>query len=183
LDVSWVGSLYIHFWGLLPPNGILAGANSLCVQVLHSPIFAALLHGTRVVGVSHTLWHSAEGATYIQQGGQSHWASAHILVWNMLNCFCWFETVGLYEADLLQVKDNETSTMETVQGIQQTIALLQKVSMLCVYSSVEMSLEMSVNFMPADAVVGGLDWIPNEKCELLAASEMSFSQNLSAAAE
>jgi len=27
----------------------------------------------------------------------------------------------------VQVKDNETSTMETVQGIQQTIVLLQKV--------------------------------------------------------
>ena len=29
--------------------------SSLCVQVLRSPILAALLHGTRAVGVSHTL--------------------------------------------------------------------------------------------------------------------------------
>jgi len=29
--------------------------NSLCVQVLRSPILAALLHGTRAVGVSQTL--------------------------------------------------------------------------------------------------------------------------------
>jgi len=29
--------------------------NSLCVQVLRSPILAALLHGTRVLGVSQTL--------------------------------------------------------------------------------------------------------------------------------
>jgi len=51
------------------PNGILPGANSLCVQVLRSPIFAALLHGTRVVGVSQTLRRSAEGVTNIWQGG------------------------------------------------------------------------------------------------------------------
>jgi len=29
--------------------------NSLCVQTLRSPVLAALLHGTRVVGVSQTL--------------------------------------------------------------------------------------------------------------------------------
>jgi len=32
-------------------------------------ILAALLHGTPVVGVSQTLRHSTEGATYIRQGG------------------------------------------------------------------------------------------------------------------
>jgi len=31
---------------------------SLCVQVLHSPILAALLHGTRAVGVSQSLRHA-----------------------------------------------------------------------------------------------------------------------------
>ena len=40
--------------------------NSLCIQVMRSPIFAALPHGTRVVGVSQTLRHSAEGATCIR---------------------------------------------------------------------------------------------------------------------
>ena len=34
-----------------------------------SPMLAPLLHGSRVVGVSQTLWHRAEGATYIGQGG------------------------------------------------------------------------------------------------------------------
>jgi len=43
--------------------------NSLSVQVLRSPIFAALLHGTRVVSISQTLRRSAEGATYIRHGG------------------------------------------------------------------------------------------------------------------
>jgi len=38
-------------------------------------VLAALLHGTLVVGVSQTLRHWTEGATYIRQGGQhvGHW--------------------------------------------------------------------------------------------------------------
>ena len=78
LAVSWASTLYIHFWGLLPPNGIFLGAKFTCVQVLRSPILAALLHDTRVVGVSQTLRRvqgmelrnlrsssfSTEGATY-----------------------------------------------------------------------------------------------------------------------
>ena len=35
--------------------------NSLCVQILRSPILSALLHGTGAVGVSQTLRRSAEG--------------------------------------------------------------------------------------------------------------------------
>ena len=75
LAISWAGTLYIHFWELLPRNGICQVQNSLCVQVLHSPILAVLLRGTRVVGISQTLWHWAEGATYIRQGGHhvGHW--------------------------------------------------------------------------------------------------------------
>jgi len=36
---------------------------------------AALLHSTLVVGISQTLWHWTEGATYIWQGGHhvGHW--------------------------------------------------------------------------------------------------------------
>jgi len=38
-------------------------------------VLAALLHGTPVLGISQTLWHWTEGATYIQQGGHhvGHW--------------------------------------------------------------------------------------------------------------
>ena len=53
------------FSGLLPPNGILPGAKF----ALRSTILAALLDGTRAVAVSQTLRRSADGATYIQQGG------------------------------------------------------------------------------------------------------------------
>ena len=37
---------------------------------------AALLHGTLVVGVSQSLWHWTEGATYILAGQSSRWALA-----------------------------------------------------------------------------------------------------------
>ena len=49
------GTLYIHFWGLLPLMEFCQVQNSLCIQVLHSPILAALLHGTQAVGVSQSL--------------------------------------------------------------------------------------------------------------------------------
>jgi len=68
LAVSWAGILYIHFRSC-PLTEFCQVQNSLCVQVLRSPILAALLHGTRVVGVSQTLRPWGEGATYIRQGG------------------------------------------------------------------------------------------------------------------
>ena len=43
MAVSWAGSRYMHFRGL-PLDGISPRANSLCAQVLRSPILAALLH-------------------------------------------------------------------------------------------------------------------------------------------
>jgi len=57
LPISWTGTLYILFWRLLSLTEFCHVQNSLCVQVLHSSILAALLHGTRAVGVSQTLWH------------------------------------------------------------------------------------------------------------------------------
>jgi len=63
LAVSWASILYIHFLGLLSPNGILPGAKfslqpSLAFSYIgSSPILATLLHGTRALGVSQTLRH------------------------------------------------------------------------------------------------------------------------------
>ena len=54
LAISWAGTLYIHCWGGGGSCFLTAFCqvqNSLCVQVLHSPVLAALLHGTRAVGV------------------------------------------------------------------------------------------------------------------------------------
>jgi len=66
--------IYI-FRGSCPVTELCQVQNSLCVQVLRSPILAALLHGTPVVGVSQTLWRWTEGSTYIRQGGHRvrHW--------------------------------------------------------------------------------------------------------------
>jgi len=48
LAVFWAGVLCIHLGGGLLP------LMEFCVQVVRSPILAALLHGTRAVGVSKT---------------------------------------------------------------------------------------------------------------------------------
>jgi len=57
---------YVYILGrFCPITEFCQVQNSLCVQVLRSFILAALLHGTGAVGVSQTLWRSADGATYI----------------------------------------------------------------------------------------------------------------------
>jgi len=63
--------------------GLLAA--EICWRVWGTPanfngfrVLAALLHGTLVPGVSQTLRHWTEGATYIRQGGHHVWALAHI---------------------------------------------------------------------------------------------------------
>ena len=69
---------YIYvFGGSCPVTELCHVQNSLCVQVLRSHILAALLHGTRAVGVNETApsykeWNYgtfAQGATYIRLGG------------------------------------------------------------------------------------------------------------------
>jgi len=47
----------IYIFGLLPPDKFCPVQNSLHVQVMHSPVLAALLHCTPAVGVSQTLRH------------------------------------------------------------------------------------------------------------------------------
>jgi len=78
----WPSPALVHyiytFGGSCPVKEFCQVQNSLCVQVLRSPILAALLHGTRAVGVSQTLRHSAEGATYIRQGGHQVVLPCHI---------------------------------------------------------------------------------------------------------
>ena len=52
--VSWAGTLCIHFRGSCPLTEFCHVQNSLCVQVLRSPILAALLHGISAAGASQT---------------------------------------------------------------------------------------------------------------------------------
>ena len=56
LAVYWTGTLYIHFWRLLPFNGLLPATKFALRPSLATPILAALLHGTRAAAVSQTLW-------------------------------------------------------------------------------------------------------------------------------
>jgi len=51
---------YIYiFGGSCPLSQFCQVQNSLYVQVLRSPVLAALLHGAGAVGVSQTLWHGS----------------------------------------------------------------------------------------------------------------------------
>jgi len=64
---------YIYnFGGSCPLTEFCQVQNSLCVQVLRSPILAALLHGTWAESVSQTLRHGI----FTRQGGHPvrHWA-------------------------------------------------------------------------------------------------------------
>jgi len=71
-------SVYI-FGGSCPLTEFCQVQHSQCVQVMHSPILAALLQDTRAVCICQTLWHvTRKGirelsllicATYILQGG------------------------------------------------------------------------------------------------------------------
>ena len=55
---AWPSPALVHlytFWGLLPLTEFCPVQKSLYVQVLRSPILAALLHGTPAAGISQTL--------------------------------------------------------------------------------------------------------------------------------
>jgi len=71
----WPSPGLVHYIGLYifgsscPLTELYQVQNALCVQVLRSPILAALLHGTRIVGLNQALRRSVQGATYIRQGG------------------------------------------------------------------------------------------------------------------
>ena len=66
LAVSWAGTLYIHFLGLLPPEGILPGAKfTLRPSLAFSYIGSVnVQYGTRAVGVRKT------AAWYLQATGR-----------------------------------------------------------------------------------------------------------------
>ena len=68
LAVSSAATLYIDFRGLLPLTEFCHVQNSLYVQVMRSPILAALMHGTPAAGVSQTLPRCARnGITELSQ--------------------------------------------------------------------------------------------------------------------
>jgi len=59
---------YMYISGAFAPDRICQVQTSLCIQVLRSPILAALLHGTRPVGISQTLrYGTRNGITELSQ--------------------------------------------------------------------------------------------------------------------
>ena len=84
LAVTWATTLYIHFGVILLPNQILPLQNSLCVQVLCSPILPALLQGTLAAAVSQTLWRGTwTGITELSQ------KAPPIFGWVAITSFLW----------------------------------------------------------------------------------------------
>jgi len=79
--------IYIHFRWLLLVMEFCLVQNSLYVQVLHSPILAALLHSTPAAGVSQLcgmvqgmeLWNFRRRCHLYSDGQPWRWASAHSL--------------------------------------------------------------------------------------------------------
>jgi len=63
----------VNFGPLVAEIGSLVWGTPANFKGFH--VLAALLHGTPVVGISQTLRHWTEGATYIRQGGHhvGHW--------------------------------------------------------------------------------------------------------------
>jgi len=88
----WLSSALLHyiyiFGGSCPLMEFCHVQNSLCVQVLHSPILAALLRGTPAAGSAKLcgmvqgmeLWNFHRGRHLYLARRPSRWASAHILV-------------------------------------------------------------------------------------------------------
>jgi len=72
LQDVWSSPALVHymyiFGGSCPLTEFCQLQNSFCIQVLRSPILAALLHGTRAVAVSQTLWRGTRnGITELSQ--------------------------------------------------------------------------------------------------------------------
>jgi len=78
LAVYWAGALYIHFWGLLPPDRFLPGAKfTLSPSLVFSCIGSITArHSSSLHQPNFAAWYNewnygtiAEGATYIRLGG------------------------------------------------------------------------------------------------------------------
>ena len=79
LAISWAGTLYIHFRGLLPPGRILLGAEFILRPSLAWSCIGSVTarHSSSRCQPNFAVWYKewnyrtfAEGATYIRLGGQ-----------------------------------------------------------------------------------------------------------------
>ena len=81
LAVSWAGILYIHFWGLLSPNGILPRAKfTLHSSLAFSYIGSVTARHSSSGHQANRCQEFSRGHHLYSAGRPSRWASAHILV-------------------------------------------------------------------------------------------------------
>jgi len=74
LAISGLVHCICIFGGYCPLAKFFQVQNSLCIQVLHSPVLAALLHDTGAVCISQTVAVSREQHVYSQGGHHvGHW--------------------------------------------------------------------------------------------------------------
>jgi len=99
LVVSWAGTIYIHFWRLLPPDGIISDAKfTLRPNLMFSyigSITARARQSSSGRQANFAAWYKewnygtlAEDATCIRLGGHHVWhqPTAHILVLTVMSC-------------------------------------------------------------------------------------------------
>jgi len=110
LAVSWAGTLYIHFWGLLPPDGILPRAKfTLCPSLALSYIGSVTArHSSSGRLPNFAVWYKewnygtyAEGATYIRLGRHhvGHRPTFYFYVYHYLNVLhWWWKKIGFRES-------------------------------------------------------------------------------------
>ena len=80
LALSWAGTLYIHYWGLLPTNGILPGAKFTLRPSLAFSYIGSVTARHLSSGRQPNFAAFSRGRHLYPTGRPSRWASAHILV-------------------------------------------------------------------------------------------------------
>jgi len=88
LAISWAGTQYIHFRGLLPPNGILPGAKFPSRPSLVFSYIGSVTARHSSSGCQPNFAVLSRGCYLYSAGHPSCWASAHILVFD----FCFLST-------------------------------------------------------------------------------------------
>jgi len=70
LSVSWAGTLYIHFWGLLPPNGILPCAKFTLLRSLAFSCIGSITarHSSSVHQPNFVAWYNRLCHLYSEGG-------------------------------------------------------------------------------------------------------------------
>jgi len=127
---------YIYiFGGSCPPMEFCQVQNLLCIQVLCSPILAALLHGTRPVGISQSLRHGTRnGITELLQRAPPIFGRAAITLgigphssYYMLLLLCCVCGILRLENNLLVQVELPPSDLGATGLLNKSLQLLQEI--------------------------------------------------------